>query len=121
MAENNVGTLVIMEDERPVGILTDRDIVLRGVAPRLDLEATTIESLSTAPLECVHESTPIETALSLMAAGAVRRIVVLDDQERLAGLLAMDDVVELLAEEAASIAKILRPPRHPRTQPPASS
>lgn len=60
-----------------------------------------------APPTCIHESTPIEMALSRMAGVQVRRVLVVDDAQRLVGILALDDVLELLAEEAATIGRLL--------------
>jgi CBS domain-containing protein len=61
-----------------------------------------------APATCVHEATPIETALARMAGVRARRLVVVDDDGRLVGILALDDILELLAEELTSIGKLLR-------------
>jgi CBS domain-containing protein len=109
MADAGVGTVVVLrEDGRPAGILTDRDIAVRCVAQRLDPDATDVGSVMSVPVTCVHESTPIETALARMAGVHARRLVVVDDEERLVGILALDDVLELLAEELTSIGKLIR-------------
>jgi CBS domain-containing protein len=114
MAKAGVGTVVVLgEGRRPLGILTDRDIALRCVAEGRDPDASEVGALMTAPATCVSESTPIEDALSRMAAAEVRRLVVVDEQGRLLGILALDDVLELLVEEAASVGRLLarRAPR----------
>jgi CBS domain-containing protein len=109
MADAGVGTVVVLgEDRRPSGILTDRDVALRCVAQRRDPDATRVGSVMSGPVTCVHESTPIETALARMVGAHARRLVVVDDHERLVGILALDDVLELLAEELTSIGKLLR-------------
>jgi len=109
MADARVGTMVVLgEDKKPAGILTDRDIALRCVAQRRDPDTTEVGSVMSVPVTCVHESTPIETALARMAGVHARRLVVVDDDERLVGILALDDVLELLAEELTSIGKLLR-------------
>ena len=61
----------------------------------------------TAPAVCVRETTPIEDALSRMLASPARRLVVTDDAGRLVGILALDDVAELLAEESGQIGRLL--------------
>jgi len=61
----------------------------------------------TAPAVCVQEATPIEDALSRMLAVPARRLVVTDDAGLLVGILALDDVVELLAEESGQIGQLL--------------
>jgi CBS domain-containing protein len=109
MAEAGVGTVVVLGgDGRPAGILTDRDVALRCVAQRRDPDTTAVGSVMSAPLTCVHESTPIESALARMAGFHLRRLAVVDDEERLVGILALDDVLELLAEELTSVGKLLR-------------
>ena len=109
MADAGVGTVVVLgEDRKPVGILTDRDIALRCVAQRRDPDTTEVGSVMSVPVTCVHEATPIETALARMAGVHARRLAVVDDDERLVGILALDDVLELLAEELTSVGKLLR-------------
>lgn len=108
MAKADVGTVVILGDaKRPVGILTDRDVALRCVAGKHDPDSTEVGALMTTPPSCVDESTPIEAALARMAGAHVRRLVVVDKQGQLVGILALDDVLELLAEEAATIGSLL--------------
>jgi CBS domain-containing protein len=115
MADAGVGTVVVLgEDRTPAGILTDRDIALRCVAQHRDPDNTEVGSVMTVPVTCVHESTPIETALARMAGVHARRLVVVDDDEQLVGILALDDVLELLAEELTSIGKLLRQRTRPQ-------
>lgn len=109
MAAAGVGTVVVLGDDRkPMGILTDRDVAVRCVAENRDPDTTTLDVVMSVPVTCVHESTAIETALSRMAGAQARRLAVVDDDERLVGILALDDVLELLAEEAATIGKLLK-------------
>jgi len=108
MATTGVGTVVVLgEGRRPLGILTDRDVAVRCVAEERDPDATQVGAVMTAPVTCVQESTAIETALSRMAGAGARRLVVVDDQQRLVGILALDDVLELLAEEAVTIGRLV--------------
>jgi len=108
MAAAGVGTVVVLDsDQRPTGILTDRDVALRCVAARRDPDTTAVRDVMSAPVACIHESTPIESALSRMTSVRARRLAVVDDEERLVGVLALDDVLELLAEEVTTIGKLL--------------
>lgn len=100
MAEYNVGTLVVQDAYEIVGILSDRDIAIRCVGKGLDPDADTVSSIMTSPVRSIQESTPIEDALSAMAASGVRRLPVVDEDDRVVGILALDDVLELLGEEA---------------------
>jgi CBS domain-containing protein len=108
MREADVGSVVVLDAERrPVGILTDRDVALRCVAEGRDPDATRVAEVMSAPVVCVRESTPIEQALGQMVGAAARRLAAVDDGGRLAGILALDDVLELLAEEASAIGRLL--------------
>ena len=109
MDAQNVGTLVVItKDRRPEGILTDRDVTLRCVARGRDPDETPVSEVMTRPLRTVRVNTPIEDALESMRKGGVRRLVVVDQDESLVGLLALNDVVDLLVEEVETIGGILR-------------
>lgn len=108
MAKAGVGTVVVVGDgKRPVGVLTDRDVTLRCVAEERDPDTTSVGAVMSAPLVCIDESMSIEASLARMAAEKVRRLVVVDSAQALVGILALDDVLELLAEEATTIGRLL--------------
>jgi CBS domain-containing protein len=108
MKRENVGTLLVLDEEKkPIGILTDRDIVLRVVASGLDAPQTTVGRILTAHPRSVSEETPIEDAVALMRTLGVRRLPVVDGRGRLAGIVSLDDVLELLTEELADVGKTL--------------
>jgi CBS domain-containing protein len=110
MHEAGVGALVVVEGSaaHPIGIVTDRDVALRCVALDKDPDTTPVAEVMTAPARCVEQATGIEEALRLMARVPARRIVVTDADGRLAGILALDDVLELLAEEVEAIGRLVR-------------
>jgi CBS domain-containing protein len=109
MEEHGVGTVVVVdENAKPVGIVTDRDLVLRCIAAELEPAGTRVSEVMTREVRTVDESTPIEQALRTMAGAGTRRLVVTGTGGKLAGLLSMDDFVELLAEEATSLGEIVR-------------
>jgi CBS domain-containing protein len=118
MLKEEVGALVVLDAERrPVGIVTDRDLVARCLAPGRDPERTTVGDVMSRPATRVHEGTAIEDALAEMLRAHTRRLPVVDAEDRLVGILALDDVIELLAEETATIGKLLArrtPPAAPR-------
>jgi CBS domain-containing protein len=108
MARQNTGTLVVLDLERlPIGILSDRDVMVRCVAEGKDPTATVVSALMSTPVASVRETMPIEEALAQMATCRVRRVPVVDDDDRLVGILAVDDVIELLVEEAGTIGRLL--------------
>jgi CBS domain-containing protein len=109
MDRKGVGTLVVVDDAlRPVGMLTDRDVAVRCVGQGLDPDLALVSEVMSAPVSSVFEDTPIESALRLMAGSRARRSVVVDRTGALVGVLALDDVLELLAEEAHAIGDLVR-------------
>ncbi len=110
MQRNRVGSLVVVEPGETVearGVITDRDITLRCVAPGLDPDATLVAAVMTAPVMTVDEDTPVEAAVEAMARAGTRRLVVTGIGRKAVGILAMDDVLDLVAEELGPIARLL--------------
>lgn len=108
MKDENVGTLLVVDrDGKPVGIVTDRDLALRVVAPALDPRTTPVRQIMTSHPRCVQEMTPIEDAVVTMRSTGVRRLPVVDEGERLVGIVSADDVLELVTEELNSLGRIV--------------
>ncbi len=108
MAERRVGTLVVLDAaKRPVGLLTDRDLVVHVLVAGADPRTATVADVMTREPKTIVDDGPIESALALMRAGAFRRLPVVDHDGRLVGILSLDDVLTLLAEEFAHIGGIL--------------
>lgn len=109
MRSNNVGTLVVIDrdDRRPLGLITDRDIAMRVVAEGKHPDETLVREILTDDPITVVESTPIEDALARMRSHGRRRVLVTGEDGALVGLLAMDDILELLAEEMAEIGDLI--------------
>ena len=110
MAEHEVGTVVVVEADgapEPIGMVTDRDIAVRCVAGGLDPAKTPVSKIMSKPVYSVDEDTPVEEAIAMMARAATRRLVVTGAARGLAGILSLDDIVDLLATEARSIGRLL--------------
>jgi CBS domain-containing protein len=109
MRARQVGTLVVLDPAgKPIGILTDRDLALRIVAGGRSPRDTAVGQVMTEHPRTVNENTPIEAAVSLMRSGAFRRVPVVNDDGKLVGLLSLDDVLLLLAEEFGLISALLQ-------------
>ena len=111
MADYDVGALVVLKEDRgakAVGMITDRDIVLRGIAERLDLDDTNVSEIMSKPVNSVRDDTPIEEAVAKMASAGTRRLVVTAEGDRVAGILTLDDVLDGIARETAAIGKVLQ-------------
>lgn len=108
MHDRKVGTLVVIDEfQRPIGMLTDRDLAIRVVARGADPFATTVGQIMTRRPRTVLQSSPIESALGVMRAAACRRLPVVDESGRVVGLLNLDDIVDPLAAESSEIGKLL--------------
>ena len=105
MREADVGSVVVMDGDDPVGILTDRDIALflaEGVEdPRVD-------DIMTAPPVAVERGTDVEQCIDRMGAQEIRRILVLDEGGRLEGVVSLDDIVMHLSNTLEKAATLIR-------------
>ena len=109
MCERNVGTLVVLNNARkPLGVLTDRDVLAKVVAENKSPGATKVVDVMTADPRTVSEETPIEEALARMRAGGFRRLPVVDIDGGLVGLVSLDDILGLLAEEFTEVGQLLQ-------------
>ena len=110
MADHDVGTLVVVDashPQRPVGIITDRDLTVRCIAAGLDPDETAISAIMTRPVHSVDEQMPMEDAVAIMGRSGTRRLVVVGQDTGLAGLLSMDDILGVAVEEAGAIGNLL--------------
>jgi CBS domain-containing protein len=108
MRDQQVGTVVVVDDERPVGILTDRDLTVRVLASGLDPKTTRVSEVMTPSPTTVTEEVSIAAALGHMRAGRFRRLPVVGADGRLRGILALDDVLAVVAEEIAEVGPLVR-------------
>jgi len=121
MRENHVGSIVVVEQMNggkrlPVGIVTDRDIVVEVIAPGLDSETITVGDIMTAELVTVRESEGLLETMEIMRYKGVRRIPVVDADGQMVGIASIDDLLEVLAEEMTELAKIVARERARETQ-----
>ncbi len=92
MFEHNIGCIPIVDDDfRPVGLVTDRDIVIRGIAQNKD-EKTRLEDIMTTSLITISPDDTVGTATHIMGHRQIRRLLIVDDDEKLVGILAMADI-----------------------------
>ncbi len=108
MKQNNVGTLLVLgAGKRPVGILTDRDLVVRVMAEGRPPAEVRIEDVMTHHPRTLAEHTSIQDALSGMRQLGVRRLPVVGERGELVGILSIDDVLELLAGELSNVSRVV--------------
>lgn len=111
MRKHHVGDVVVVETLEdtmvPVGILTDRDIVLELLAEGVDLDAVSIGDVMSYELVTVTENTKLIDTVKIMRDKGVRRIPVINEAGGLEGLLSVDDLLELVAEQLADIVGLI--------------
>lgn len=108
MREHHVGTLMVLDaSRRPIGIVTDRDLVVRALASNQPIRELRVADVMSRPVVTVSEPTSIQDALAVMRSAHHRRLAVVDGDGRLAGILSVDDVVELLGTEFYRIRDVL--------------
>ncbi len=111
MRENHVGDVVVVEEREgerfPVGILTDRDIVVELVAAGIALDAVSIGDVMSFELLTAREEDGLLDTIRQMQAKGVRRLPVVDVRGALAGILTVDDILELVSEQLSRLIKII--------------
>ena len=113
MRELGLGALVVSDGEEPLGILTDRDIVVRSTAHGRNPAIADVRSAMTPQLISCRVDDDLETAVRRMEEGAVRRVVVLDEGSHVVGMLSVDDVALRSAPLAGEILEHVRAPERP--------
>lgn len=112
MRQRHVGDVLVVTERGgmrvPVGIVTDRDLVVETLAPNLDPETITVGDIMVAELVTVKEDTGVYEAIEYMRARGVRRLPVVNGSDRLVGIITLDDLLELLAEELLALAKLVK-------------
>jgi CBS domain-containing protein len=92
MEELDVGVMPVCDGERLVGMVTDRDITIRGVAHGCPIESTPLRDVMSPQVEYVYEDQTIEEVTEQMQDAQIRRLPVLDRQEQLVGILSLGDI-----------------------------
>ncbi len=123
MRSHHVGALVVtsvaQHDRRPIGIVTDRDIVVEAVATGLDAETITAADVIRAPLVVVNEQDSLLDAIHRMRSRGVRRLPVIDARGNLSGIISFDDVLHALTHEMATLVRVAehQPSQEARSRP----
>jgi CBS domain-containing protein len=111
MRKFHVGDLVVVDEidskRVPVGIVTDRDIVIEIVSQSLDLNEFSVGDIMSPQLISVQEKEGVFEAIRLMRAKGIRRIPVVNQEGGLEGIVSADDILDLLAEEMTELAKVV--------------
>ncbi|WP_426196099.1 CBS domain-containing protein [Massilia sp. DWR3-1-1] len=110
MRQHHVGDLVVIDqpddDKLPVGILTDRDIVVSVIALGLDPASLLVGDIMSDDLDTCHADDDVYETIERMHRRGVRRLPVVDGSGRLSGIVSADDLLGFLAEEMSELARI---------------
>jgi len=111
MRQKHVGDLVVVSDEGddrvPLGIITDRDIVVEVLGAGCNPATTTVGTIIRRPVVLVNEDDDAAQALEQMQAHGIRRVPVVDRKGRLAGIITVDDLLKALASDASRLAETI--------------
>ena len=111
MMKRHVGAIVVVEPEpdrvRPVGIVTDRDVIRGQVSLKKDLPSLTLREVMTSAPLTVSETSGIAEAIEHMRARGVRRAPVVNDSGDLVGIVSLDDLLPIVADELGALARLV--------------
>ena len=110
MRSRHVGSVFVTDEEggRPVGVLTDRDIVVRVVGAGLDPTTTAVGDVMTPSPITLRADESIDVALFRMREKGIRRLPIVDRQWKLVGTVSLDDLLVLLSAELGQTAAVVR-------------
>jgi CBS domain-containing protein len=111
MDELNVGSIPVCDGDQLVGMVTDRDITVRGVAQQLSPEDTPLSEVMSGHVRYCAEDDDVDDAIREMEKAQIRRLAVVDDNQRLVGILSLGDVAakDLTADTSTTLKTISTP------------
>lgn len=116
MRKCHVGDLIVVGYDHnrkiPIGIVTDRDIVVELIAKKIPTDAVTVGDVMSYELVTAMEDDDLLQTLKLMRAKGARRLPVVDSGGSLVGILTVDDIVGLLAETLSDVSKLIERQQH---------
>ena len=108
MNKFNIGSIVVVQGDKPVGVISERDILRRVVEPCLSPEALTARQVMTSPVVTINETASIEEAAKLMAKKKVRKIPVMNEQ-KLVGIVTFTDIVNKVLTTISILEELTKP------------
>ena len=111
MREHHVGDLVVTKEKTgkrvPVGIVTDRDIVLEVIAEGVGMDDVNVGDIMSDNLVTARESDGLLETIKVMRAKGIRRLPVVNDDHELVGILSVDDLIDLFSEQIVDLARLI--------------
>jgi len=108
MRERHVGSIVVVDSAgRPIGIITDRDLVIEVIANEVDAGAIVLEDIMTPDPVILAESEATGEALKQMRDRGVRRAPIVDAEGLLSGIVSIDDILQHLSQELSELVSLI--------------
>jgi CBS domain-containing protein len=108
MDELNVGVIPVCDGEKLVGMVTDRDIVVRGVAAQQgEVRSMKLTDVMSSHVRCAHEEDDVDQVLGEMADAQIRRMPVVDGSQRLVGIVSLGDIAAKNPDDEVDVAMSL--------------
>jgi len=111
MRERHVGDVVVVDEpnghQTPIGVVTDRDIVVEVIAKEQDPAKVTVREIMRTPVVVAHATEEVSEAVERMKAHGVRRIPVMGESQRLVGILCLDDLLKQMVTDAGALVEIV--------------
>ena len=101
MRDNDIGSIPVGENDRLVGMVTDRDIVTRGLASVRNCMDLVARDVMTKPIVYARADEDVDDALHIMVKNQIRRLPVIDENKRLAGILSLGDISQKAGRDLA--------------------
>ena len=108
MRDDEIGCVVVAEGDRPAGVVTDRDLVVRVMAAGEDADRLPLRDVMSGAPVFLGDARSLDAVIRTMREQGVRRIPVVDEEGALEGIVTLDDLLVLLAEQLASLAETVR-------------
>lgn len=99
MRDEDIGAIPVGENDRLIGMVTDRDIVLKGLADGRDVAALTASDVMSGPILYCRTDEDVEDATRIMEEHAVRRLPVINENKRMVGMLSMGDIADAASRD----------------------
>jgi len=111
MKLGGLGSLVVVADGRPTGIVTDRDLVIETLCNRLDPGSVRVDEIASHPLVTIEQQRTVGDAIRLIRHHAVRRLPVVDEKGDLVGIVSADDLLSMAATQLSGLNAAIRAQR----------
>lgn len=99
MRDEDIGSIPVGENDRLVGMVTDRDIVCKGLANGKDLDSLTARDVMSGPIVYCRAEEDVEDAVRIMEEHEIRRLPVINENKRMVGMLSMGDIADCASRD----------------------